>query len=437
MTDSRHESAADDGVGAGRRRFMIGAAQLAGAAAACQALGPAAVAHADEPPPARPTGKAPGGADKDGGEDAETAPAIEFHGAHQAGILTPHPPFATFAAFDVNVETRRELAHLFKTMTDRNRALTRGLTAGDPEVAALPDPQDDLTVTVGVGASLFDDRFGLRAHKPARLGQMPSFAGDALDPATSHGDLSIQVCARYPDAVLHVIRDLTRETHGALTPRWRMDGFLNPPRPMVGAPRSFLGFKDGIAQPDLSSAHQQNRMLWVGEGMGEPRWALGGSYQVLRIVRFRAEAWDRVPTGLQERIMGRRKGNGAPLGMQRETDLPDYTKDPLGLTIPLDSHIRRANPRTAQTQSSLMLRRSYNYDNGMAPDGTLDIGLVFCCYQQDLVRQFEAVQKRLEGEQLADFTTTTGGGYFFALPGVRNGSDWYGSQLLGRDEPAD
>ncbi|MFH8377757.1 hypothetical protein ACH4A7_30050 [Streptomyces cyaneofuscatus] len=30
----------------------------------------------------------------------------------------------------------------------------------------------------------------------------------------------------------------------------------------------------------------------------------------------------------------------------------------------------------------------------------------------------------------ADFSTTTGGGYFLALPGVADASDWYGSSLL-------
>ncbi|MGW0645719.1 Dyp-type peroxidase [Streptomyces badius] len=352
---------------------------------------------------------------------------VPFHGAHQAGILTRQQRFGGFVAFDVLARDRAELAALFRKLTVRSRVLTAGVTPKDPDVAAVRGPEDRLTITVGVGASLFDGRFGLEGARPPGLTRMPRFPGDRLAPGGCHGDLSVQVCAQHPDAVLHVVRDLARETAGMLRARWRADGFVNPPRP-EGSPRSFTGFKDGTAHPDTSSAREMDRLVWVGpEG---PDWARGGSYQVLRTIRLRAEAWDRVPLGEQERIFGRRKSTGAPLDGNKESDTPDYGRDPQGRVTPLDSHIRRANPRTPGSEDSVLLRRSYNVDRGLAPDGTLDVGLVFCCYQRDVDRQFATVQKRLEGERFADFSTTTGGGYFLALPGVADASDWYGSALL-------
>lgn len=425
MNEGRPKEAGTGAAGTGevrRRGFLRGAARGLGSAVAAAGL-----VGADRPAvPQLPAGF------------PQSVAHAEFHGPHQAGILRPAQPATVFAAFDVTADGRRELTELLRTLTGRARFLTTGGTPPSPGITAPPTdsgvlgpvvPPGGLTVTAGIGVSLFDGRFGLQSRKPLRLAAMPAFPDDDLDPAMCHGDLSVQLSAESPDVVLHALRDIARHTRGGMQVRWRMDGFTSPSRPS-GTPRNHMGFKDGIANPDATDGRSMDRLVWVGEGGAEPAWTAGGTYQVVRLIRMLVEFWDRVSITEQERMFGRSRDTGAPLDGTGEFDAPKYPQDPKGDVIPLDSHIRLANPRDPRTEGQRILRRAYNYDRGMDSNGNLDMGLLFCCYQQDLARQFETVQKRLAGEPLVDYVMPFGGGYFFALPGVRDRTDWLGSALF-------
>jgi deferrochelatase/peroxidase EfeB len=375
-------------------------------------------------------------------EDAQAGvlPPVPFHGRYQAGILPPAARQTAVISFNATADGRGELIQLFRTITDRARFLTAGGTPPPAGIGRAPSDSgtlgpavvpDGLTVTLGVGSTLFDDRYGLASQWPARLTSMDSFPDDDLDPAQCHGDLILQLSAGSTDTVMHALRDIARHTRGGMQAIWRMDGFTSPARPSGTVPRNQMGFMDGISNPDASDRARMDQLVWIQPGTaGEPAWTAGGSYFVVRLIRMLVEFWDRVDIAEQENMIGRRRATGYPLDSSRIHATPDFARDPSGAVIPLTSHIRLANPRTAKTGDSRILRRAYNYDRGIDDVGNLDIGLLFTCFQQDLKRQFAAVQTRLIGEPLVDYISPFGGGYFLALPGVRDTSDYLGRALV-------
>lgn len=401
------------------RRTLLRAGVLTSGAGAAAVAATAGRALADTPAPQADTRRS-------------LAP---FHGIHQSGVLGDPLPAATIVAFDLTTRNRSGLEALLRTLTSTLRSLTSG---GDAPAAGITTtagtgllgpsaPAHALESVVALGAGVFTDTFGLTSAKPRRLRTMDTFPNDQLDPAWCGGDLLLTLQSHDRDIVTDALREVCRASRGSMQIRWKQDGFTPVPRP-TGHPRNLLGFKDGIAGPAAADGKQMNSLVWAGAG--EPDWAVGGTYYVMRRIRMLVEFWDRVSTSEQERMFGRRKDTGAPLTGGGEGTAPNYANDPNGSAIPLDSHIRMANPRTSSTADSQFLRRSYSYDAGVDSVGNLDMGLMFGAFNADLDRQFVTVQRRLAGEPLVDYITPVGGGYFFALPGVRNTKDFYGSALL-------
>ena len=415
-----------------RRSFLTRGALLASAAGAAAATGARAADVADvSSGPATTPGGAVAGSD--------LATIMPFTGVHQAGILNPPPAQATLVAFDSIAPDAQTLATALRALTSRARELSAGGAVSLLEVDAPPtdsgtlgpdNAPDALTVTISFGASLFDGRYGLASKRPAELIGMPTFPVDQLDPKICHGDVLVQICAQHRDTVVHTLRELARTVRGALQQRWTMDGFSGAnrgPSPK-NSPRNLFAFRDGTGNPVTTDAELMDELVWAGAG--EPGWAVGGTYQVVRIIRMHVEFWDRVGLNEQQNMIGRVRDTGAPLGGTSEFQDPRYDLDPKGERIPLDAHIRLANPRTSATAQQRILRRGFSYHRGFDEAGQLDQGLLFVAYNRSPSRQFAVIQNRLDGEPMTDYITPVGGGYFFAPPGARGSTDFVGSGLF-------
>ncbi|ACF30784.1 Dyp-type peroxidase [Neisseria gonorrhoeae] len=224
-------------------------------------------------------------------ESQHSPQAYPCYGEHQAGIVTPRQAFSIMCAFDVTAQSAKQLENLFRTLTARIEFLTQGgeyqdgddklPSAGSGILGKAFNP-DGLTVTVGVGSSLFDGRFGLKDKKTVHLQEMRDFPNDKLQKSWCDGDLSLQICAFTPETCQAALRDIIKHTAQTAVIRWSIDGWQPKSEPGAMAARNLLGFRDGTGNPKVSDPKTADEVLWTGvaaNSLDEPEWAKNGSYQ--------------------------------------------------------------------------------------------------------------------------------------------------------------
>ncbi|MDM7830847.1 iron uptake transporter deferrochelatase/peroxidase subunit [Cellulomonas sp. MW9] len=370
-----------------------------------------------------------------------------FTGAHQAGIATPAQDRLYLAAFDLTTSSRDEVVALLQRWTTIAARLTQGLSAGPYGPASGPydAPPDDtgeaadlppagLTITFGFGRSMFvgsdgADRYGLASRLPGALVDLPHFPADNLDPARTGGDLVVQACADDPQIAVHAIRNLSRAAFGSATIRWTQLGYGRTSSTSTAqrTPRNLFGFKDGTANVKAEETSALDEHVWVPASAAsadstDSRWMTGGSYLVARRIRMRIEPWDRTSLREQENLVGRNKGEGAPLSGGTEFTEPDFTASGRGgqPLIATNAHVRLAHPDF--NAGVRMLRRGYNFTDGNDSLGRLDAGLFFIAFVTDPRTHYIPMQNQLsKSDGLMEYLEHTGSGLFAVPPGIEDG----------------
>ncbi|HEX6681274.1 MAG TPA: iron uptake transporter deferrochelatase/peroxidase subunit [Candidatus Limnocylindrales bacterium] len=380
------------------------------------------------------------GGNPDNPAGASPADAVEFYGQHQAGIISPVQDRLHFVAFDVISDSRDKFVQMLQQWSEAAARMAAGRDAGligavgghpeappDDTGEALGLPPSQLTLTVGFGPSLFKRFGGLASQKPAALEELPHFPGDTLRPEISGGDLCVQACANDPQVAVHAVRNLARIGFGVVSVRYSQLGFgrTSSTTRDQATLRNLMGFKDGTANIKAEDTDLLKQHVWVQPEEG-PQWMVGGSYLVTRRIRMIIETWDRTPLAEQEMIIGRDKGEGAPLGKTKEFDEPDFSNE---LIVP-EAHIRLAHRST--NDGARMLRRGYNFVDGSDGLGRLDAGLFFIGYQRDPRTAFVPVQRSLaRADVLNEYIRHTSSGVWAVPPGVNGPNDFWGSALFG------
>jgi dye decolorizing peroxidase len=415
------------------RRLLLTTAGASGTAGLALGLTGGALTNGDT---STTTGLAgSGAADTDPRLTTLGSTAVPFHGAHQPGITTPVQTHCHLVAFDLEPGAdRRHASRLLRRWSATARDLMADRTPdGDHTGIALDAGPSSLTITFGFGHHFFHTT-GLTDARPTALDPLPRFSADALDPLRSDGELWIQIGANDGLVAFHALRLLQRDAAetGAAHLRWHMTGFNRSPgataAPMTA--RNLMGQTDGTNNPKPEEPDFGER-IWVPADGGEgPAWMAGGSYVVIRRIRMLLDDWEDQSLDDQERVIGRRKSDGAPLTGDSETDAVDLdATHPDGTSvIAADAHIRVASPDT--NDGAAMLRRPWSFHDGYLDDGSPNAGLLFICWQADPLRGFVPVQRKLDrGDALSAFVRHEASA-LFAVPGGTAEDEYVGQRLL-------
>jgi deferrochelatase/peroxidase EfeB len=373
--------------------------------------------------------------------DAAANRVYPFYGEHQAGIVTPAQDRLAFASMNVlDGTSRNDLSALLKDWTVAAERMTRGQLVGDdtnlddPPLdtgEAIGSPVGGLTITIGYGPSLFDDRFGLASRKPALLSQLPALPNENLDPDHVGGDLCLQACSDDPLVAFHAVRNLARLGLGVVDYNWMELGFgkTSSTSTAQATPRNLLGFKDGTRNIKAQQTDLLDDYVWVGKDTDQP-WMRGGSYLISRRIQIFIENWDRDYLEDQQNVIGRAKVTGAPLTGGEEFTNPHFSQknDQGQLVIPANAHIRLASHE--ENDGTRLLRRGYSFTDGIDPvRGTLLGGLFFIAFAKN-PDQFVTLQNKLGSlDALNEYIQHIGSGIFAVQGGLARGEHW-GDGLL-------
>ncbi|HOM13386.1 MAG TPA: Dyp-type peroxidase [Rubrivivax sp.] len=187
-----------------------------------------------------------------------------------------------------------------------------------------------------------------------------------------------------------------------------------------GSPaREHFGFADGLSQPIPHAAPSATDEVPPGELLLGFRNQRGdaplpaqadelldhGSFLVVRKLQQRLDHLDEALHGVadaqavKEKMMGRRV-DGTPLvaGGSAGDNGFDYGADPAGRRCPLQSHVRRGNPRDGRAYTPRILRRGMSWGPA-ADEGELQTprGVLFMAYCASIAEQFETIQGWMSG----------------------------------------
>lgn len=156
-----------------------------------------------------------------------------------------------------------------------------------------------LSCVLGVGSNAWDRLFGL--PRPAQLHPFHELRSGGRHAVSTPGDLLFHIRAKRMDLCFELAMQIMARLNGAVAIADEVHGFR------YFDERDVLGFVDGTENPIGRAAADA---VFIGED--DPAFT-GGSYVIVQKYLHNLDAWNKLTTEAQERIIGRTKVNDIEL----------------------------------------------------------------------------------------------------------------------------
>jgi len=179
---------------------------------------------------------------------------------------------------------------------DENRARVLSLCAdlsGLLRAVGFRSPEGTLSCILGIGSDAWDRLFG--SPRPAELHSFREIRSGPRCAVSTPGDLIFHIRAKHMDLCFELATQIAARLEGAVATTDEVHGFR------YFDERDLLGFVDGTENPTGSAAAEA---VFIGDE--DPAFA-GGSYVIVQKYLHNLDAWNRLPTEAQEKIIGRTK----------------------------------------------------------------------------------------------------------------------------------
>jgi porphyrinogen peroxidase len=215
--------------------------------------------------------------------DPISAPAFAVAEAESQLVSSPLTKAAIFLVVTINPgdESRSLVLSLFADLSALVRAV--GFRA----------IEDALSCIMGIGSDAWDRLFG--SPRPAELHPFREIRSGSRHAVSTHGDLIFHIRAKRMDLCFELATQIMARLEGGATVADEVHGFR------YFDERDLLGFVDGTENPTGVAAADA---VFIRD---EDAAFTGGSYVIVQKYLHNLDAWNKLPTEVQEKIIGRTK----------------------------------------------------------------------------------------------------------------------------------